>query len=87
MLGEGLKVGALALLRSGREVAMLTSHDSWRFQLARDPMFEENVLTVYVSGTSLHALRELLRFDYFCIDRGYSQDSVTEITPMWYVAL
>ena len=48
--GEGLKVGALALLRSGREVVMETSFDCWRFRLDDDPVFGEKVLTVFVSG-------------------------------------
>ena len=48
--GEGLKVGALALLRSGREVVLLTCQDRWRFRLAHDPVFQESVLTVFVAG-------------------------------------
>ena len=47
--GEGLKVGALALVREGRVVSMETSRDRWRFGLAHDDTFDEEVLTVFVS--------------------------------------
>ena len=46
--GEGLKVGALALVREGRTVTMETSKDRWRFGLKMDEMFNEEVLTVFV---------------------------------------
>ena len=49
-LGEGLKVGALALLRCGQEVSMLTNNDSWRFRLKVDPTFQEKVLTIQITG-------------------------------------
>jgi hypothetical protein len=48
--GEGLKVGALALLRSGLALSMTTSKDHWQFSLELDPVFDERVLTVLVSG-------------------------------------
>jgi len=47
--GEGLKVGALALLRSGLALTMTTSEDHWRFSLEHDAIFDERVLTVIVS--------------------------------------
>jgi len=47
--GEGLKVGALALVREGRVVSMETSRDRWKFGLSRDDTFEEDVLTVFVN--------------------------------------
>ena len=46
--GEGLKVGALALVREGRVVSMETSRDRWRFGLSHDEAFDEEVLTVFV---------------------------------------
>ena len=46
--GEGLKVGALALVREGRVVTMKTSKDRWRFGLSHDKTFDEEVLTVFV---------------------------------------
>ncbi|KAL9965928.1 hypothetical protein ACROYT_G029795 [Oculina patagonica] len=46
--GEGLKVGALALVREGRVVSMETSKDRWRFGLSHDEAFDEEVLTVFV---------------------------------------
>ena len=46
--GEGLKVGALALVREGRYVSMETSRDRWRFGLSCDDTFNEEVLTVFV---------------------------------------
>ena len=51
--GEGLKIGALALVREGRLVKMTTSKDVWRFDLSEDEHFEEKVLTVFVSGRFL----------------------------------
>lgn len=47
--GEGLKVGALALVREGRVVTLETSGDRWRFGLVQDDTFEEEVLTVFVT--------------------------------------
>ena len=47
--GEGLKVGALALVREGRVVSMETSRDRWRFGLSYDDTFKEEVLTVFVN--------------------------------------
>ena len=46
--GEGLKVGALALVREGRVVSMETSRDRWKFGLSHDEAFDEEVLTVFV---------------------------------------
>ena len=48
--GEGLKVGALALLRSGCQVSLITSEESWRFRLSVDPRFQERVLTIHITG-------------------------------------
>lgn len=48
--GEGLKVGALSLVRDGRPVTMETSSDRWRFDLVQNEEFGEKVLTVIVSG-------------------------------------
>jgi len=47
--GEGLKVGAVALLRRGLNLAMVTRGELWTFLLAVDPAFGERVLTVRVS--------------------------------------
>ncbi|KAI6654855.1 Chain B, Baculoviral IAP repeat-containing protein 7 [Oopsacas minuta] len=47
--GEGLKVGALALVREGRQLVMQTQSDKWGFCMERDPVFEEQVLTIQVS--------------------------------------
>ena len=46
--GEGLKVGALALVREGRQLVMETQKDKWGFCMERDPVFEEQVLTIQV---------------------------------------
>lgn len=51
--GEGLKVGALALVREGRVVSMETNRDWWRFGLAHDDTFDEEVLTVFVSDRNM----------------------------------
>lgn len=48
--GEGLKVGALALVREGRVVSMETSRDRWKFGLSHDEAFDEEVLTVFVDN-------------------------------------
>ena len=37
--GEGMKVGALALLREGRQVDMYTAQEHWRWARALDPAF------------------------------------------------
>ena len=50
--GEGLKVGALALVREGRFVSMETSRDRWKFGLSCDDTFNEEVLTVFVKDRS-----------------------------------
>jgi hypothetical protein len=47
--GEGMKVGALALLREGRSVTMQTSQETWSWARATDPMFGVRVLTIFVS--------------------------------------
>jgi hypothetical protein len=46
--GEGMKIGALGLLREGREVQMETAHDRWVWDRAMCPAFGERVLTVFV---------------------------------------
>ena len=48
--GEGMKIGALALLRNKRHVSVQTSQDSWRFGLKQHSLLQEEVLTVFVSG-------------------------------------
>lgn len=48
--GEGLKVGAVALLRKGIRLRMLTRAESWSFDLLVDPAFGERVLTVGVTA-------------------------------------
>jgi len=50
MFGEGMKVGALALLRLGVVIDMFTSDEHWSFQIALDPAFGEKVLTVFASA-------------------------------------
>ncbi|KAJ8319829.1 hypothetical protein KUTeg_001416 [Tegillarca granosa] len=47
--GEGLKVGALALVRNGFTVVMETDTDQWKFDLMHNKEFEESVLTVIVT--------------------------------------
>lgn len=51
--GEGMKVGALALLRNGCKVCVRTSCDSWAFGLKQHSILQEEVLTVFVSGEIL----------------------------------
>lgn len=46
--GEGLKIGALALIREGRKITMETSKDRWNFGLKINSLFNEEVLTVFV---------------------------------------
>lgn len=48
--GEGLKVGALALVREGRQLTMETGQDRWSFYIEKDQMFGEEVLTIEVSS-------------------------------------
>ena len=48
--GEGMKVGALALLRSERTVCVKTSSDMWSFGLKRHSVLQEEVLTVFVTS-------------------------------------
>ena len=45
-----MKVGALALLRGGRNVCVKTSCDSWSFGLKKHSILQEEVLTVFVSS-------------------------------------
>ena len=47
--GEGMKVGALALLREGRQVEMATRGELWRWCRREDAAFGVRVLTVEVS--------------------------------------
>ncbi|XP_033728101.1 uncharacterized protein LOC117317398 [Pecten maximus] len=47
--GEGLKVGALALVRNGHLVTMETCKDRWTFDLIHNEEFGEKVLTVVVT--------------------------------------
>mmetsp|Transcript_46800 Transcript_46800/g.123250 ORF Transcript_46800/g.123250 Transcript_46800/m.123250 type:complete len:294 (+) Transcript_46800:51-932(+) len=46
--GEGMKVGALALLREGRAVQMQTRDEQWAWARREDPAFGVRVLTVEV---------------------------------------
>lgn len=48
--GEGLKVGALSLVRDKRNVMMSTSSKAWTFVLKKNPDFEEVVLAVEMTG-------------------------------------
>ena len=48
--GEGLKVGALSLVRDKRNVVMSTSSKAWTFILKKNPDFEEVVLAVEMAG-------------------------------------
>lgn len=52
--GEGLKVGALALVRDGRIVTMETGKELWRFELSMDNTFGEKLLTIHVIGRPSH---------------------------------
>ena len=47
--GEGMKVGALALLREGRALSMVTRDERWQWTRREDPTFGVRVLTVEVS--------------------------------------
>ena len=51
--GEGMKVGALALLRNKCKVCVRTSCDSWSFGLKKHAILQEEVLTVFVSSKSI----------------------------------
>ena len=48
-VGEGMKIGALALLRDKRRVCVRTSSDCWRFGLKQHSVLQEEVLTVFVT--------------------------------------
>jgi hypothetical protein len=48
--GEGMKVGALALLREGRTVVMHTAQEQWSWARAMDEQFGVRVLSIFVSG-------------------------------------
>jgi len=50
LTGEGMKIGALALLRDRRRVCVRTSKDCWRFGLKQHSVLQEEVLTVFVTG-------------------------------------
>ena len=50
--GEGMKVGALALLREGRRVEMTTRGEHWLWTRREDPAFGVRVLSVEVSSHS-----------------------------------
>jgi len=59
--GEGMKVGALALLRRGLRFAILTRGEIWNFTLAVDPSFGERVLSVDISARKSLASDEARR--------------------------
>lgn len=52
--GEGLKVGALSLIRAGQKVVMSTSLQAWTFVLQKHPDFNEVVLAVEMTGKGTH---------------------------------
>jgi hypothetical protein len=56
--GEGMKVGALALLRGGIGVRMTTNSEHWDFQLEVDEAFDERVLTIMISDWQAYAAQE-----------------------------
>ena len=47
--GEGMKVGALALLREGRTVVMHTAQEQWSWARAMDEQFGVRVLSIFIS--------------------------------------
>lgn len=49
-VGEGLKIGTLALLRKKHKVRVATHNCSWHFSLEKHPHFDETVLTVTLEG-------------------------------------
>lgn len=53
-IGEGLKIGTLALLRNKHRVVVATHNCSWNFSLERHPHFEETVLTVSLEGLDIY---------------------------------
>ena len=83
--GEGMKIGALALLRDRRRVCVRTSQDCWRFGLKQHSVLKEEVLTVFVTRKSFPLVVTTLRS--FTTERSEGTSSVgfEEITPPWSV--
>ena len=48
--GEGMKIGALALVRSGHRVVVQTGRQRWEFLIKKHHCFDEEVLTVCITG-------------------------------------
>lgn len=78
--GEGMKVGALALLRNKCRVCVRTSCDTWSFGLKKHSLLQEEVLTVFVSDRA----NESTDFDKdvckFC--KLLDGDTCTQIKPI-----
>eukprot|EP00118_Oscarella_pearsei_P021228 m.237397 g.237397 ORF g.237397 m.237397 type:complete len:353 (+) comp40145_c0_seq62:2410-3468(+) len=79
--GEGLKVGALALLREGRRVFMETSKDRWEFCLESHPTFSDaKVLTVKVTCRQ-KSFQDLTEFPECPVDLDLD-DTCTSLWPI-----
>ena len=48
--GEGMKVGALALVREGVTVLVETGDERWQFVVTHQRVFTEDVLAVKITG-------------------------------------
>ena len=48
--GEGMKIGALALVRSGHQVVLQTGQQRWEFLIKKHNCLNEEVLTVCITG-------------------------------------
>lgn len=84
LIGEGLKVGALALLRCGCQVSMITSRESWRFRLSADPTFQERLLTIYITGYIVVCIHNCC-FSVSSLDRLKYKPQPADMTPTWCV--
>eukprot|EP00620_Florenciella_sp_RCC1587_P021789 CAMPEP_0182556200 /NCGR_PEP_ID=MMETSP1324-20130603/548_1 /TAXON_ID=236786 /ORGANISM="Florenciella sp., Strain RCC1587" /LENGTH=813 /DNA_ID=CAMNT_0024768055 /DNA_START=13 /DNA_END=2455 /DNA_ORIENTATION=+ len=95
--GEGMKVGALALLRNGLAVSMDTGDERWSFELVHDNSYDMQVLGVHAlpraaateaaeaEGSGFCALgdlpEEIAPTDSVCIVEGITAVEWESITP------
>ena len=80
-----MKIGALALLRDGRRVCVRTSQDCWRFGLKQHSIFQEEILTVFVTRKSIPLVVTLLMSFTTERSEGTSNVGFEESTPPWSV--
>lgn len=79
--GEGMKVGALALLREGRAVVMHTAQEQWSWARAMDPNFAVRVLTIFVSPRDHHSSR-VDKSTFPAVESLGDNDTCTQISSL-----